>query len=227
MSFLSALCGCFSRETVVEKPSRGPTFPESMTQRSHANGLQTGRFMLSETGEFIRPAAPATGGHEHGPPPDSENGGYASVVPLPQYTARPMSLHEKTLEAHMRDPSISSEYQNSYPQDEKNASRYDEGSTSDSRYDEEVTSDSSSAVSFPSSYGNTSTATRETPPPPYSPRHSSMLCRSRSMSISSAMAVIIHPPPAARLSGSQTGPTYSDEDDRSIRRHRRVSWGSR
>lgn len=214
MSFLSALCGCFTQN---EKPSQSHSSPEIMTQRFNPNGIQTGQFTLSEEGEFIR-SAPPTGGHGHGPPPsDSEDGGYSSVVPLPQYTARPMSLHEKTLEAHMRDPPISSESQNSYLHDEKNASRYDE----------DLTSDSSSAVSFPSSYGNTSTATRDTPPPPYSPRHSAMLSRSRSMSISSAMAVIINPPPAARMDGSRTGPTYSEEDDRSIRRHRRVSWESR
>ncbi|OQE30196.1 hypothetical protein PENFLA_c003G07057 [Penicillium flavigenum] len=212
MSFLSALCGCFTRD---EKSSQSHSSPE-MTQRPNPTGFQTGQFTLSGEGEFIR-SAPPTGGHGHGPPPsDSEDAGYSSVVPLPQYTPRPMSLHEKTLEAHMRDPSISSESQNSYPHDEKNANRYDE----------DVTSDSSSAISFPSSYGNTSTATRETPPPPYSPRHSSVLCRSRSISISSAMAVIINPPPAARMNGSRTGPTYS-EDDRSIRRHRRVSWESR
>ncbi|KAJ5236240.1 hypothetical protein N7489_006331 [Penicillium chrysogenum] len=212
MSFLSALCGCFARD---EKPSQHHSSPE-MSQRSNPAGFQTGHFTLSGEGKFIR-SAPQTGGHGHGPPPsDSEDAGYSSVAPLPQYTARPMSLHEKTLEAHMRDPSISSESQNSYPQDEKSANRYDE----------DVTSDSSSAISFPSSYGNTSTATRETPPPPYSPRHSSVLCRSRSISISSAMAVIINPPPAARMNGSRTGPTYS-EDDRSIRRHRRVSWESR
>ncbi|KAJ5385013.1 hypothetical protein N7517_002924 [Penicillium concentricum] len=214
MSFLSALCGCFTR---AEKPSQSHQSPEMMTQRPNPNNIQTGSFTLSAEGEFFRSASPV-GAHGHGPPPsDSQDGGYASVVPLPQYTARPMSLHEKTLEAHMRDPSISSESQNSYPHDEKNSNRYDE----------DITSDSSSAISFPSSYGNTSTATRDTPPPPYSPRHSAALCRSRSMSVSSAMAVIINPPPAARMNGSRTGPTYSEEDDRSIRRHRRASWESR
>ncbi|KGO77314.1 hypothetical protein PITC_092740 [Penicillium italicum] len=214
MSFLSALCGCFTQN---EKSSQSHSSPEMMTQRPNPSGFQTGNFTLSGEGEFIR-QAPSTGGHEHGPPlSDSENGGYTSVVPLPQYTARPMSLHEKTLEAHMRDPSISSESQNSYPNDEKNANRCDE----------DLTSDSSSAISFPSSYGNTSTATRDTPPPPYSPRHSAMLSRSRSMSVSSAMAVIMNPPPAARVNSSRTGPTSSEEDNRSIRRHRRVSWESR
>ncbi|CAI7586621.1 unnamed protein product [Penicillium glandicola] len=209
MSFFSTLCGCFTQH---EKPSKSQS-PEMMTQRPNPNSIQTGRFTLSGEGEFIRPASP-TGSHGHGPPPsDSED------------EARPMSLHEKTLEAHMRDPPISSESQTSYPHDEKNPNRSDEDLTN--RYDEDLTSDSSSAISYPSSYGNTSTATRETPPPPYSPRHSAMLSRSRSMSISSAMAVIINPPPAARINGSRTGPTYSEEDDRSIRRHRRVSWESR
>ncbi|OGE57689.1 hypothetical protein PENARI_c001G09954 [Penicillium arizonense] len=208
MSFLSALCGCFSRE---EKPCSNP---ETMIQRPN-NGIQTGHFTLNGDGQFIRPS-PSLGRNGHGPSDDSEDGGYSSVVPLPQYTARPMSLHEKTLEAHMRDPSVSSESQE-YSQEEKNRNLYDE----------EVTSDASSAISYPSSYGNTSTATRETPPPPYSPRHSVMLSRSRSISISSAMAVIVNPPPMARVNGSRTGPAYSEDDDRSIRRHRRVSWESR
>jgi hypothetical protein len=212
MSFLSVLCGCFSRE---EKPL--PT-PEPMIQRTNGD-IQTGQFILNCDGQFIRASpSPSPGRNGHGPPDDSEDGGYSSVVPLPQYTARPMSLHEKTLEAHMRDPSVSSESQEyPYPQEEKNPNLYDE----------EVTSDASSAISYPSSYGNTSTATRETPPPPYSPRHSVMLSRSRSISISSAMAVIVNPPPMARVNGSRTGPAYVEDDDRSIRRHRRVSWESR
>lgn len=217
MSFLSGLCGCFAQDEHNEKPSRSSTSPEMANRRPNHSGLQTGSFILSSNGQFIHTAGP-TGANGHGPPPaDSEDGGYSSVVPLPQYTARPMSLHEKTLESHMRDPSVSSESQDSYPQDEKDRHLYDE----------DVTSDSSSAISFPSSYGNTSTATRETPPPPYSPRHSVMMSRSRSMSISSAMAVVINPPPSARVNGSRTGPTYSEEDNRSIRRHRRVSWESR
>ncbi|RAL11377.1 uncharacterized protein BO97DRAFT_425690 [Aspergillus homomorphus CBS 101889] len=45
-------------------------------------------------------------------------------------------------------------------------------------------SDTSSTLSFPStsSYGNTSTATRETPPPPYSPRSLATTAGSRTMS---------------------------------------------
>lgn len=216
MSFLSGLCACFARDEQDEKSSPTSSSPQVMTQTPNYNGIQTGSFTLSSDGQFIRTQGP-TGVNGHGPLADSADEGYTSVVPLPQYTARPMSLHEKTLEAHMRDPSVSSETA-SYPQDEKDRQLYDE---------EEVTSDSSSAVSFPSSFGNTSTATRETPPPPYSPRHSVMMGRSRSMSISSAMAVVINPPPSARVNSSRTGPTYSEEDNRSIRRHRRVSWESR
>ncbi|CAG8141633.1 unnamed protein product [Penicillium salamii] len=214
MSFLAGLCGCFVQDETDEKSPHSSS-PETVHQRPDHNRVQTGSFTLSNNGQFIRTESPA-GVNGHGPPTDSEDGGYSSVVPLPEYTARPMSLHEKTLESHMRDPSVSSETI-SYPQDEKNRQLYDE----------EVTSDSSSAISFPSSFGNTSTATRETPPPPYSPRHSVMMSRSRSMSISSAMAVVINPPPSARLNASRTGPSYSEDDNRSIRRHRRVSWESR
>ncbi|KAJ5090931.1 hypothetical protein N7532_009615 [Penicillium argentinense] len=180
----------------------------------HHNGVQTGGFTLSGEGDFIRST-----GAEHGPrPADTEVGGYASVDPLPQYTARPMSVNEKTLESHLRDPSISSD-SNAFDSDEK--ARHE--------YHEEVTSDASSAFSYPSSYGNTSTATRETPPPPYSPRSSAVLTRTRSVSIysvSSAMGVTISPPPMARVHGARTGPCPSEADDQSIRRHRRSSWES-
>lgn len=113
---------------------------------------------------------------------------------------------EKTLEAHMRDGPISNEttHQHAQPDpaaepstDEKQRLALEEavntsGSPNYNTYypytthprPEEVSSDVSSAVSFPSSYGNTSTATRETPPPPYSPPFLSP-APSRSMSVSS------------------------------------------
>lgn len=215
MSFLAGLCGCFTRRGTFPQSSTRE-MQESRDQNRNRNCIKTGQFTLSGEGDFISPAAST--GHGHGPPPaDSEDGGYASVVPLPQYTPRPMSIHEKTLEAHLRDPPQSSESY-AFAQDEKNRNLHEE----------DVTSDSSSAISFPSSYGNTSTATRETPPPPYSPRQSVVLSRSRSISISSAMAVTINPPPMARLSGVRlsTAP-QSEADDQSIRRHRRLSWESR
>ncbi|KAL4817395.1 hypothetical protein BDW67DRAFT_160417 [Aspergillus spinulosporus] len=148
------------------------------------------------------------------PPQDGvENDGYTSA-PLPAYTPRPgmdMTTQEKTLAAHMRDPSVSNEtyrhhqhHQHSTAADEKQRLAWEEAaavnsnstSTSDSPYPyypyhthprpEEASSDVSSAISFPSSYGNTSTATRETPPPPYSPRTFSPAPSRRSMSISSS-----------------------------------------
>ncbi|KAL4780630.1 hypothetical protein BJX76DRAFT_337492 [Aspergillus varians] len=154
---------------------------------------------------------------EANPPQD----GYNQIAPLPAYTPRPMSVQEKTLEAHMRDPSISNEtyhhhhhhHNNNNTQiplttDEKQRLAWEEATNFPDYYpyyshqrSEEVSSDASSAFSFPSSYGNTSTATRETPPPPYSPRVLSP-APSRSMSISSAyrnsqmqMAPITQPPP--------------------------------
>ncbi|KAJ5759031.1 hypothetical protein N7520_006187 [Penicillium odoratum] len=213
MSFLSGLCGCFARDHASPHSSQ-PEMQSARHHQRHTHGIQTGHFTLSGEGDFIR-AAGASEQDGDRPPADSD-GGYASVVPLPQYTPRPMSIHEKTLEGNMRDPPISSD-SNIYPADEKNRNLYDE----------DVSSDSSSTLSYPSSYGNTSTATRETPPPPYSPRHSAMLSRSRSMSISSAVAVTINPPPMARVHGGRTTAPSSEADDISIRRHRRVSWESR
>ncbi|OJJ72958.1 hypothetical protein ASPBRDRAFT_195600 [Aspergillus brasiliensis CBS 101740] len=88
----------------------------------------------------------------------------------PAYTPHPntQDLNEKTLALHLRDPPISSSsYHNDYfPRDEKHPY-----STTTAR-NTTTNDDASSQISFPStthSYGNTSTATRETPPPPYSP----------------------------------------------------------
>ncbi|KAJ5376982.1 hypothetical protein N7509_013868 [Penicillium cosmopolitanum] len=161
MSFLANLCGCFTRSDTTPRPSN----PEMQSRApTHLrNGVQTGQFTLSDEGHFIRTDHGYGHAHGHGPPADSEVGGYATVVPLPQYTPRPMSVNEKTLESHLRDPSMSSN-SNSFDPDEKNRHLYNE----------DLSSDASSIISYPSSYGNTSTATRETPPPPYSPvnRHS-------------------------------------------------------
>jgi hypothetical protein len=218
MSFLAGLCGCFTRNDAL--PRSTPEMQSTNSQTCTRHGVPTGSFVLSNEGTFVRAAGPGgRGGNGNGlgPPPDeSEDGGYASVVPLPQYTPRPLSIHEKTLETNMRDPAMSSDSLG-YGHSEKNRNLYDE----------EVTSDASSAISYPSSYGNTSTATRETPPPPYSPRQSAVLSRSRSISVSSAMGITLNQPPMARVHGWQSGGPPSEADDRSIRRHRRVSWESR
>ncbi|CAL5870023.1 uncharacterized protein PFLUO_LOCUS4256 [Penicillium psychrofluorescens] len=214
MSFFSNLCGCFvcNHKASPSSSSRREMQVSQGSTHTHS-GVPTGRFILSADGDFVRRAVDHEIGTEHGP--HAADSGYTNVVPLPQYTARPMSSHEKTLEAHMRDPPVSS---SEYSTDEK----------SRNLYDEEVTSDGSSAISFPSSYGNTSTATRETPPPPYSPRHSAAFSRSRSVSVSSAMAVAINPPPLARVAGVHHGRlARSEADDQSLRRHRRTSWESR
>ncbi|PLB45454.1 hypothetical protein P170DRAFT_244319 [Aspergillus steynii IBT 23096] len=119
--------------------------------------------------------------------PNTETG-YTSPTGLPAYTPRPVSIHEKTLELHMRDPPISStsapdQHQHSYP-DEKAPYRYSIDHPAPGNRPEDLSSDVSSAISFTSSYGNTSTATRDTPPPPYSPRDGSPV-PSRSQSVSS------------------------------------------
>lgn len=212
MSFLAGLCGCLTRSDTP--PSVSPEMQSTHGQSRTRSGIQTGQFTFSDQGGFIHTACPRRGGQ--GAPLGNLEEGYASVVPLPQYTPRPMSIHEKTLETNMRDPPVSSRSAE-YPHDEK----------SRNLYDDDVTSDSSSAFSYPSSYGNTSTATRETPPPPYSPRVSAVLSRSRSVSVSSAMAVTVHPPAVARVHGSRSGGPPSIADDQSIRRHRRLSWESR
>ncbi|CEL11694.1 hypothetical protein ASPCAL14793 [Aspergillus calidoustus] len=219
----------------------------------------------------------STNNNTHGPPQDQD--GYNTVVPLPAYTPRPMSIHEKTLEAHMRDPPISSEtyhhHHHTEPQsninpytlstDEKQRLAWEEATgttpdpnthhtdtTSPNYYypyythprPEEVTSDVSSALSFPSSYGNTSTATRETPPPPYSPPVLSP-APSRSMSISSAyrhphpgfpgpMVALTQPPPVFQRpdvpgAGRFTPPRASIDEQiaGAGARVRRFSWESR
>ncbi|OJI82360.1 hypothetical protein ASPTUDRAFT_32142 [Aspergillus tubingensis CBS 134.48] len=109
------------------------------------------------------------------------------TLTLPAYTPHPNTetLNEKTLALHLRDPPISSSSyntnSNSFPLDEKHpyTTTFTTTSTSSTPPDGMFTSnnattadDASSQISFPStthSYGNTSTATRETPPPPYSP----------------------------------------------------------
>ncbi|KAL4957469.1 hypothetical protein BDW69DRAFT_22691 [Aspergillus filifer] len=201
MSCLSSIFNCCL-------PTKKPTKPEAQT---------------------VRDSTSTTPPHHHhtntfqSPTQGQDQDGYNNVVPLPAYTPRPMSIQEKTLEAHMRDPAISNETYQQYQQqhhhdllssEEKQRLAWEEA-VSESQHrnshyyqnynhpyfnpypytshprPEEVSSDVSSAISFPSSYGNTSTATRETPPPPYSPPSFSP-APSRSMSISSAYR---NPPP--------------------------------
>lgn len=128
---------------------------------------------------------------------DSVDVGYTPVVPLPRYTARPMSIHEKTLENNPRSGSFS-------VADEKNRQAFEAPVQSNSTGSSSATvtatatmDDASSAYSFPSSFGHTSTETRDTPPPPYSTCGSSMFSRSRASSFRShyrnSISSIHHP----------------------------------
>ncbi|OJD16835.1 hypothetical protein AJ78_03025 [Emergomyces pasteurianus Ep9510] len=104
---------------------------------------------------------------------------YLSTAPLPRYTPRPISIHEKTLA--IERPQSNSIEQSDFPCDEKNRYEFERELTSPQLDDH--SSDASSEVSVPSSFGNTSTATTETPPPPYSCNSSRAPSR-RSMAMS-------------------------------------------
>ncbi|CRG90065.1 hypothetical protein PISL3812_07106 [Talaromyces islandicus] len=118
---------------------------------------------------------------------DSVDAGYTPVVPLPRYTARPMSIHEKTLENNPR-PMRSDSFSIADEKDRQafEAPSVQSNSTGSSSATVTATmDDASSAYSFPSSLGHTSTETRDTPPPPYSTCGSSMFSRSRASSFRS------------------------------------------
>ncbi|PGH17854.1 hypothetical protein AJ80_04677 [Polytolypa hystricis UAMH7299] len=141
---------------------------------------------------FMQTAAPQMSAQDQ----DADDA-YLPTVPLPRYTPRPMSLHEKTLEfeqSRSNDPVQDSEF----PRDEKDSRDFDpeaERERFPSRNPDDHSSDASSTMSYPSSFGNTSTATRDTPPPPYSPAMSPAPSR-RSMSMS--------------ISTNLTGMTYAN-----------------
>lgn len=92
--------------------------------------------------------------------------------------------------------------------------------------------DVSSAFSFQSSYGNTSTATRETPPPPYSAGVSPTPSRRTTVSVSSAilrqqqMVNIAQPQPVfQRPEWMVRSPRYSVDVGEEVG-SRRFSWES-
>jgi len=101
--------------------------------------------------------------------------GYLPVAPLPRYTPRPVSSHEKTLQSSSEQDSSGTVTPRN--PDEKNRYDFEEPS---SRPTED---DASSAFSFPSSFGHTSTDTRDTPPPPYASCTSLVPSRSRASSM--------------------------------------------
>lgn len=139
---------------------------------------------------------------------DSVDAGYTPVVPLPRYTARPMSVHEKTIENNPLSPRSGSF---SFA-DEKRTQAFETApvqSNSTGSSSATVTAtmdDASSAYSFPSSFGHTSTETRETAPPPYSSCGSSMFSRSRASSLRSHNRNSISSLHYPQLEQHQTGP---------------------
>lgn len=170
MAFLSALCCCISRsKPTSEMTESRPARP--VPQGSHGTQNRDQNYNADRTN-------------------NGDEDGYVPVIPLPRYTPRPMNIREKTLEAHMRDPPVSSSsstslagsesYTYTRSSDEKHSYNH-EKEDPDSRA---TSDDVSSAFSFQSSYGNTSTATRETPPPPYSIDASPVHTPRRSISLS-------------------------------------------
>ncbi|KAE8373666.1 hypothetical protein BDV26DRAFT_271544 [Aspergillus bertholletiae] len=220
MSIFNILCGCVARSSPPSSPSSAQ--PRHQPPQNRDNG-------------------PITHSNaDNGPPGIDDEDGYSPVAPLPRYTPRPMSIQEKTLEAHLRDPPLSSaDYasNSTYFQDEKDRLAF-ETVYNRNHNPEDLTSEVSSAISFPSSYGNTSTATRDTPPPPYSSRGVSPT-PSRSMSVSSS-GYLPSPQQVAMMQIAQPRPVFHRPDNlvrnvlsrrsldegRETGRPRRFSWES-
>lgn len=171
MAFLSYLCGCFACHS------------PSCLSRSSA------QVRSDQNTESITQHPDSNSSHDAAPNEMLMDDGYSAVAPLPRYTPRPVSIQEKTLQLHMRDPPVSSD---SRPMDEKNPRDFEEPR---SPTGSDAGSDASSTISMPSSYGNTSTATRETPPPPYSAHPSPAPSRpiSISMQDTGAMQFTLYP----------------------------------
>jgi len=175
LSAMPYLCGCFSSSQNDEKQ---PPVRTQIPFNPQAGFRQNGN-------------APVPQDYFNGPSIDYDEG-YSPVVPLPKYTPRPVSTEEKTLQYNSNnDRAGRNSWTNRNP-DEKNRRDFNQdeeagvepGSPHPSAL-EEVTSDTSSAFSFPSTFDQTSTATRETPPPPYSSYAGSLRpSRSRASSMS-------------------------------------------
>lgn len=178
MGLFSSFCCCFPRsqtptpDMIEQSPARRVSLQGGQNDQSQSYTHSHASGMVAYTGNLnIR---------------DDE--GYTPAIPLPRYTPRPLSIREKTIEGRMRPSSsdLGAEPNTNAPSDDKQRYLY-EYDHRDFR-DEGVTADDvSSAFSFQSSYGNTSTATRETPPPPYSAGVSPAPSRRTTVSVSSAM----------------------------------------
>ena len=178
MGLFSGFCCCFGR---------APTPTPDMIEQSPARPvpLQSGQneqFQSHTHNQFPNGMAAYIGNLNI-----RNDEGYTPTIPLPRYTPRPMSIREKTIEGHIRSSSseLETESNTNTPSNEKQRYLY-EYVHRDSR-DGVTADDASSAFSFQSSYGNTTTATRETPPPPYSAGVSPTPSRRTTVSVSSAI----------------------------------------
>ncbi|WEW59699.1 hypothetical protein PRK78_005179 [Emydomyces testavorans] len=116
---------------------------------------------------------------------------YNSFAPLPRYTPRPIDANDEKPPAFEHLQSMTNRRSSEYPMDEKTPLdiKVDQARTNLAG---DHSSDASSTFSVPSSFGNTSTATTETPPPPYSVRSSRAPSqRSMSISISPSLAELV------------------------------------
>ncbi|EEP77428.1 predicted protein [Uncinocarpus reesii 1704] len=149
-------------------------------------------------------------------------------APPPRYTSRPADIvGDEKLPTFEQTQSLTNRRSFEYPLDEKTPLDFavNEARTN---FASDRSSDASSTFSVPSSFGNTSTATTETPPPPYSSRSSRAPSR-RSFSTSiysnvtgatqaSDILPITQPPPALRRGhNGQPSPRTSVEQPRDRR----------
>lgn len=175
-----------------------------------------------------------------------EHGSYWPTCPLPRYTERPISIYEKTI-VFNRGSNPQGPDLNGFPRDEKRQQNAnDSGAQSQTGQREpevpvqntggDHASDVSSTFSFPSSYGNTSTATRS-PPPAYSPPTSCAASqRTPSISLASVEADATQgafrtdTPPSLQSQPQHPRPVLRHDhlSDQWITRNteRRRSWGS-
>ncbi|KAL1957572.1 hypothetical protein VTO42DRAFT_5683 [Malbranchea cinnamomea] len=144
MFALSRLCCCFPIQPGRDAASR-PTGASPPLEPIHPSGEIRGEYDMDQP--------------------------YWPTCPLPRYTPRPISIYEKTI-VFSRGPNADTQPTSEYPRDEKRQpdSTGDQETHTDCAAQNtggDHSSDASSTFSIPSSYGNTSTATRS-PPPPYS-----------------------------------------------------------
>lgn len=170
MSFLSKFCGCFA----VDRSPHRLSCPYEYPIENIGNG-----YPRRAVGQNTNNDNGADGNYSS----DIEGSMYSPTVPLPRYTPHPSVMNEKTLaferpaRSSWTSLSESRNQTNTFAADEKNPNEFrisSEGprhhgshGNSNGQNSDDSNSDASSTLSYPSSYGNTSTATAS-PPPPYS-----------------------------------------------------------